>query len=187
MADDALAAGDFGDWLTGIGGALRGERSSDVPCGACTACCTASQFIHVAPDETETLARIPRALLFPAPGAPKGHVLMGYDERGHCPMLVENACSIYDHRPRACRTYDCRVFPASGVFPDEPEKAHVAARAKRWRFSYAAESDRVPHEAIRAAATFLREHPEVFPPGSAPNRGTQLAVAAVQRILVADE
>ena len=27
-------------------------------------------------------------------------------------MLAEDGCSIYAHRPRACRTYDCRVFPA---------------------------------------------------------------------------
>lgn len=112
---------------------------------------------------------------------------MGYDERGHCPMFVENACSIYEHRPRTCRTYDCRIFPASGVFPDEPEKAGVAAQARRWRFSYAAEADQVRHEAIRAAATFLREHPEVSPPGSVPSRGTQLAVAAVETVVVADE
>ena len=30
---------------------------------------------------------------------------MGYDERGHCPMLVDGDCSIYDHRPRTCRMY----------------------------------------------------------------------------------
>jgi uncharacterized protein len=102
-----------------------------VPCGDCTACCTASQFIHVGPDELDTLAVIPADLLFPAPGFPAGHVLMGHDEQGRCPMFIAGACSIYEHRPRTCRSYDCRVFATTGVVPDEPA---IAARASRWRF-----------------------------------------------------
>src|SRR5437868_3481590 len=100
--DEGLAAGDFSSWVRGMLGALRGEHGSDVPCGACTACCTSSQFVHVEPDETDTLSRIPAELLFPAPRLPRGHMLMGYDERGHCPMLIEGKCSIYEHRPRTC-------------------------------------------------------------------------------------
>lgn len=38
---------------------------------------------------------IPAELLFPAPGLPKGHVLLGYDANGHCPMLAEGGCSIF--------------------------------------------------------------------------------------------
>ena len=103
------------------------DAASDmhVPCGACTACCTSSQFVHIEPDETDTLAHVPAVLRFPAPGLPKGHVVMGYDERGHCPMLVDGACSIYEHRPRTCRTYDCRIFAVTGVEPDQPA---IAAR-----------------------------------------------------------
>src|SRR5262245_47949648 len=95
--------------------ALRGERSSDVPCGGCTACCSSSQFVLIEPDEAETLAHVPGPLLFPAPGRPDGHVLLGYDDRGRCPMLGDDGCTIYAHRPRACRTYDCRVLAAAGV------------------------------------------------------------------------
>ena len=109
-AQHDLPAGDFSSWLSELQRALRGERSSDVPCDGCTACCKSSQFIHVAPDEADTLAHVPGELLFPAPGLPDGHVLMGYDERGHCPMLIDDRCSIYEHRPRTCRTYDCRVL-----------------------------------------------------------------------------
>jgi Fe-S-cluster containining protein len=111
--------------------ALAGERDAEVPCGSCTACCRSSQFVHIAPDETRTLARIPAALLFPAPGQPKGHMVLGYDERGHCPMLVDDRCSIYTDRPRTCRTYDCRIFAATGVTPDQPL---VAEQVERWRF-----------------------------------------------------
>lgn len=178
--EQQLAAGDFSAWMEQMSRALDGHDDADVPCGTCTACCTSSQFIHVAPDETETLAHIPAALRFPAPGRPRGHVLLGYDQRGHCPMLVDNRCSIYEYRPRTCRTYDCRVFPAAGVDIEAEDKALVAQQARRWRFSYASETDRRQHDAVRAAATYLATHPEVFPDGAAPTGATQLAVLAIE-------
>jgi len=104
-------------------GVIRTGDTSNVPCGSCTACCTSSQFIHIAPDEVDPLGVIPRDVLFPAPRLPVGHVLMGYDDNGHCPMLVDGACSIYEHRPRTCRTYDCRAFAASGLELDDPTKS----------------------------------------------------------------
>ena len=146
----------------------------DVPCGGCTACCTSSQFVHIGPDETDTLARIPPELLFPAPRAPAGHVVLGYDERGHRPMVVGDRCSIYEHRPRACRTYDCRVFAAAGLDPgDDPGKGAIARQVGRWRFSD-------EHGAVRAAAAFLQANRERLPAGSVPDNVTQLAALAVQ-------
>ena len=72
MNEDApLNAGNFSTWLAEMQAALRGERDADVPCDGCTACCTSSQFVHIAPDETDTLAHISSDLLFPAPGLPK--------------------------------------------------------------------------------------------------------------------
>ena len=126
--------------------------------------------MHIGPDETDTLAHIPAALLFPAPRMPPGHVLMGYDERGHCPMLVENACSIYEHRPATCRTYDCRIFPAAGVEVEGDDKALIAQRARRWRFDFPTPADRVLHDAVKAAAAFVREHPDALPPGACPGQ-----------------
>ena len=175
-----LPAGDFSVWLGDMQAALRGERAADVPCAGCTACCTSSQFVHIGPDETETLAHVPGELLFPAPLLPRGHVVLGYDERGHCPMLVEGACSIYEHRPRACRTYDCRVFAAADLDAADDEKPLIAERARRWRFSYPTETDRKDHDAVRAAATFVREHPDELPAGTAPTTTTQAAVLAVE-------
>ena len=141
----------FGEWLADTRAAIRGERDAEVPCGECTACCTASQFIHVGPDESETLAVIPREVLFRAPGFPPGHVLMGYDDRGCCPMFKDNECSIYAHRPRTCRVYDCRVFAAADVVPDDPE---IAARVRTWRFDHPTPEDVIAHEDVkhRAAA-----------------------------------
>jgi uncharacterized protein len=178
--DGDLAAGEFSSWLDGLQEALHGEQGSEVPCGGCTACCRASQFIPIGPDETGTLARVPAALRFPAPGRPAGHVLLGYDEHGRCPMLVGNGCSIYEHRPRACRTYDCRVFAAAGIEPDEHGKADIARQARRWRFSFAsAAAGRTRQAAVRAAARFVRDHPDGSA-GAGPLTTTQVAVAAVE-------
>ena len=186
-----LDAGEFSTWLVEMDDALRGRRDADVPCGTCTACCTASQFVHIGPEETDTLARIPKSLLFAAPRMAAGHLLMGYDQRGHCPMLVDNRCSIYDHRPRTCRTYDCRVFPASGVAlvdsedavdsddADDANKALIAARAARWRFDETTAESRTQRDAVRWAAVFLADHPDAHPGGIA-RSATELAVRAVE-------
>ncbi len=150
--DDApIEAGVFSAWLREMGAALRGARDADVPCGACTACCASSQFVHVAPDETDALAHIPRELLFPAPRMAAGHVVLGYDEHGRCPMLRDDGCSIYEHRPRTCRTYDCRIFPATGIEPGGDQEP-IARRVRRWRFDFPTEGDRAELEAVRAAA-----------------------------------
>jgi Fe-S-cluster containining protein len=181
MGEGDLDAGDFSSWLVEIQAALRAERAAEVPCGGCTACCTSSQFVHVGPDETDTLAHIPAELLFPAPRMPEGHVLLGYDERGHCPMLIGNRCSIYEHRPRACRTYDCRVFPAAGVHLDEDgAKVRIAWQAERWRFNFPSPADKTAQDAVRAAARFLRGHPDLLPESAAPTNATQLAVLAIE-------
>jgi Fe-S-cluster containining protein len=179
--DRDLPAGDFSSWAVGMQAAIRGERGSDVPCNGCTACCTSSQFVHIGPDETDTLAHIPAELLFPAPRMPHGHVVLGYDERGHCPMLIDNRCSIYEHRPQTCRTYDCRVFAAAGVsIDDDDDKALIARRVRRWQFSYPTPDDRIRHDAVRAAATFLDENPERLADRDVPTNATQRAVRAIE-------
>jgi Fe-S-cluster containining protein len=147
MSESPLPAGEFSEWLAGMQAALRGDADSDVPCGSCTACCTSSQFVHIEPDEIETLAFIPAELLFPAPGQPIGHVVMGYDQDGRCPMLTEAGCSIYEHRPRTCRVYDCRLFVALGrVNEDTPL---IAQRIRAWEFTFADDAGREVAKSIR--------------------------------------
>jgi Fe-S-cluster containining protein len=145
---DGDAPVPFGPWLAGMRRALRGEHDAEVPCGSCTACCRAAQFVHIGPEETDARAHIPAELLVPAPGRP-GYLVMGYDEQGHCPMLGEVGCTIYAHRPVACRTYDCRIFAAAGVTPND---AGVTERVRRWSFSYSTVDERAEHAAVRAAA-----------------------------------
>ena len=149
-----IDAGPFATWLADTQAAIRGEHDATVPCGECTACCTSSQFVHVGPEETDTLAHLPASVLFPAPGFPPGHLLMGYDDRGHCPMFVDDGCSVYEHRPRTCRTYDCRVFAAADVVPEQPA---IAARVRHWRFAEPGPEDIAAHAAVRRSAARLTD------------------------------
>jgi Fe-S-cluster containining protein len=169
----------FSAWLRRTRRAQVTDEGASVPCGECRACCTSSYFIHIRPDEFQTLARIPEELLFAAPGLPKGNVLLGYDENGHCPMFIKNQCSIYDYRPQTCRNYDCRIFPATGL-QVEDDKKFIAQQARRWQFAISTTQDRKHLSAVQAAAKFLRTHAEDFPPGFVPNNSTQQAVLAIK-------
>ena len=175
-----LPAGCFSSWLLGIRQALVKETGAEVPCGECNACCRSSYFIHIRPEETQTLTRIPKALLFPAPLQPKGNKLLGYDEQGRCPMLINDKCSIYDHRSRTCRNYDCRIFTASGIIAGDDSKAMISQQIRRWKFSYPTQRDHDQHFAVQAAATFLQEHAKLFPGGFVPSNPTQLAILALK-------
>ena len=174
-----IPAGDFSTWLVDTREVLAAGGAADVPCGECTACCRSSYFIHVEPDESAALAAIPEELLFPAPGRPDGHRVLGFDEDGCCPMLVEDRCSIYADRPRTCRSFDCRLFAAADVTAVASDKAPVAERAARWRFSYPAAQDGAEHAAVKSAAGFLREHPDHYA-GKGVDNPSRLALLAIK-------
>jgi uncharacterized protein len=178
----ALPAGEFSEWLrqTRRAQALR-VIGADVACGTCNACCRSSYFIHVRPEETETLRRIPRSLQFPAPGLPRGNVLLGFNQHGQCPMLIDDRCSIYDHRPQTCRDYDCRVFAATGIDPGKDVgRAQLAERVRQWTFIHRDDAARAAQSAVQAAAAFLQDHRDSFPPDALPGNPVQLAVLAIE-------
>jgi Fe-S-cluster containining protein len=175
-----ISAGNFSTWLEQTRQAQNTGKGIDVPCGECNACCRSSYFIHITPDEKETIARIPKALLFPAPGLPKGNLVLGYDKNGHCPMFKENKCSIYEHRPQTCRKYDCRVFAASGLFPRDDKKQKIVQHSLRWQFDFQTDYERKQISALRKAARFLKEHADLFPEGFVPRNTTQQAILAIK-------
>lgn len=179
-AQHDLPAGRFSSWLHHTQNALINENGVEVPCDKCNACCRSFYFIHIGPEETRTLSRIPKELLFAAPGYPKGNMLLGYDENGHCPMLIDNKCSIYEDRPLTCRNYDCRIFPAAGLAAGDDDKPLITQQIRRWKFSFPGLLDRTQYSAVQAAATFLKEHAECFPAGVIPRNSTQLAVLAIK-------
>ena len=165
-------AGEFGRWLAGLKAALSDGTGIDVPCGSCAACCSSGQLIPVGVDEADALAHIPPDHLLSMPGEP-GTFVLAHDASGCCSQLTADGCSVYLHRPRACRNYDCRIFPAAGVRPDEPLIAEAAAR---WRFSHASEQARQQHSDVRTAAVVLG-----FPGGlTSPVSPTQHAIAAIE-------
>ena len=172
-------AGPFSAWLRDAREALRTGTGTDVPCGECNACCRSSYFIHIQPGETRTLEALGKAAVIDAPGLPTGHKLMGHGKDGACPKLVESRCTVYADRPQTCRNYDCRVFAAAGIRESE-DKPRINERVGQWRFEYPALQDRKEHEAVQAAAKFIRENARLFPGGRIPATASQLAVLAIK-------
>jgi Fe-S-cluster containining protein len=181
---EAVAAGPFGPWLQDIRASLRGTGGTDVPCGSCVGCCVSSYFIPIRPEDKAARERISPELLVSAPGMAAGHRMMGYRQDGTCPMLQSGRCSIYEHRPQTCRDYDCRIFAAAGIDAGGSDKHVINRRVRAWRFTYSSERERRTHEAVRAAATFIRNHRESFPGGRAPTAPTGIAVLAVKAFSV---
>lgn len=179
-----IDAGEFGEWLAGSEATQVQGADADVPCGSCNACCRSSYFIHITPEDKNALSAIPEPLLFSAPGLPAGHFVMGYNEHGECPMLLNDRCSIYLSRPQTCRAYDCRIFSAAGMAPGEADKSLVLERTAHWTFSYANDTSRKQHAAVTTAANWLkreqRNAKSKLPDGFIPSNSTQQAVLALQ-------
>ena len=68
VSDDVLAPASSRCGSPACKRCCAAKRSPPCRAVTCTACCTSSQFVHIEPDETDTLAHIPAALRFPAPG-----------------------------------------------------------------------------------------------------------------------
>jgi hypothetical protein len=178
IEQSSLHAGRFSTWLRNIRNALAESGGMNVPCGECNACCRSSHFIHIKPEETSTLCRIPKELLFPAPLLPTGHMVLGYDEHGRCPMFIRNKCSIYKYRPATCRSFDCRVIAASGIAVKDNNL--IAQHARCWKFSCITKGDRNLLSAVQAAASFLIKYPECIRDNFVPIDAIQLAVLAIK-------
>lgn len=181
--EESIPAGSFSSWLDRMRRSQKTGEGMNVRCGDCTGCCTSSYFIHIKSGETSTLAVIPKRLLFPAPGMPKGDKVLGYDQNGFCPMMKKNKCMIYEHRPATCRSYDCRIFSATGFSPGD-ERPVISRRAARWEFDLSAEDDRIKFRAVRMAADFIRKHPDSFPPGFIPDNASRQAMLALKTYMV---
>jgi hypothetical protein len=175
-----LLAGTFSIWLRNIRKALLENRSMDIPCGECDACSRSSYFIHIKPEETRTCRRIPKELLFPAPLRPEGHMVLGYDKSGRCPMLVGNKCSIYRNRPATCRIFDCRILAASRLELDDNDNNFIVQQARRWKFRYPTKRDCNLFSAVQDAATFLMRHPECLQNNWVPRDAIQISVLAIK-------
>jgi hypothetical protein len=136
-------------------------------------------FIHIQPEEIQAIKRIPPEILFQAPWLPKGHLMMGFNEQGHCPMLVDNKCSIYDVRPQTCRDYDCRVFAATGVAVDLKRQPEIAKRVAQWVFQHDSAASKDEQARLKSAAAFLCQNRDLFPPDSISYNPSEIALLAI--------
>lgn len=175
-----VAAGSFGAWLEQTRAALRGDGGVEVPCGECVGCCVSSYPIPLRADDSRAIAEVP--LQFFA-RMPNGQAVMIAREDGTCPMFNAGGCSIYRDRPQTCRDYDCRVFAAAGIDAGGDEREVINRRVRAWRFSYSSDAERLAHEAVRAAAAFIRDRAHRFD-ARLPRTPTGIAVLAIKTYTV---
>lgn len=157
---NTVAAGPFGTWLRQMRRSLKGSEGMDVPCGDCVGCCVSGYSVQLRPEDQRARAMIPAQLLVSPPGFPAAHLTVQPRPNGLCPMLHDAKCTIYHVRPQTCLDYDCRIFAAAAI---DAGKSIIDKRVREWRFSYPTEEDWREHEAVRAAAAFIREHRDSFP------------------------
>lgn len=84
----------------------------DVPCGSCAMCCE-KLTPFLLPEEVAS-GLYPLSLITPTKEQLQtnpeiGPIVTLYRKKeGGCGMFVDGKCSIYEHRPRSCRQFDCR-------------------------------------------------------------------------------
>lgn len=142
--------------------ALLGNEGMDVPCGDCVGCCVSGYSLQLRPEDQRAANRIPATFVVSSHGSAKGHLTVQPLPSGVCPMLEGGRCSIYADRPQTCLDYDCRIFAAAGIDAGGEDKAVINKRVREWRFSYPEQTDRQEHEAVRAAAAFIRDRRDSF-------------------------
>lgn len=143
----------YGGRLREFLGALSFSKPSPVPCGECRQCCY-HHCVDVDPgvESAEDLAHLS---LVPHPKAQGGFAL-AKGEDGACIHLGPDGCTVYEHRPRACRYYDCRAFSAIGVIDTYEGGRHSPA----WEFERSDLRERIYQAALRLAA---QHHIETTP------------------------
>ena len=104
----ARNAGDPVEFLARLKASIiaeeRGERpTTNVACNGCTACCYYHQVdFDPVKERTEDLAHLETV------GIEGGRVRLKKRDDGACIHLGDEGCTVYAHRPRPCRSYDCR-------------------------------------------------------------------------------
>lgn len=175
-------AGPFSEWLELTQNAILTGCEVDVPCRDCSACCKSGFNIAVSKKEKEIMERVPKSLLLEFPGVPDIYYLEP-DLQGRCHLLEKKLCSIYEDRPWSCRTYDCRIYTATGILPDEKAQSPVNQRIRSWKFSYPTQLDRDQHiKLLRAAALLVKSRRTGSWEGSSKNG----RITALQAILFTD-
>lgn len=86
-----------------------------VPCNGCTACCRGDQAVELNADhgdDPDLYGPENLAIQFFGKSGRSGVVLMRRPN-GDCTFLRKGRCTIYEKRPAACRSFDCRRIRAA--------------------------------------------------------------------------
>jgi Fe-S-cluster containining protein len=86
----------------------RGD-AGPVPCGGCSACC---YYDGIPVDKKRDRRRLPHLL---TERNAEGGLVLQRRADGACAHLGARGCTVYEHRPSACRSFDCRAFAAMGL------------------------------------------------------------------------
>ena len=120
-----------------------------------------SQFVHIGPDETDTLAHIPAELAVPAPGCRRATWCSATTSTAtaRCSSTAR-APSTSTGRARAARTTAASSpRPGSRSTTTTTPRSTIGRRVRRWRFDFADDADRVARtKRYVAAVGFMPEH-----------------------------
>lgn len=135
--------------------ALHPEIRSEVrvPCNDCRACCYHKRIeLHTARDQAD----LPFLDAVPDDQRP-GQFMLRKRPDGACIHLGPDGCTVYKHRPYACRMYDCRPVGLAGL----AETYDAGHRSPAWVPQPQDEDDLLNIHALTAAAqTYIKLHPD---------------------------
>jgi len=151
--ESKVNAGEFATWIEELTRTMKGVSKGNVPCGDCAGCCTS--------------------------GLEKRHFLLGYDEKGHCPMFKTDKCSIYESRPEICRQYDCRVLAASKIEISD-ESQEITAQVNSWEFEFTSAKRIELGNAVELAVSFLTNYANKFSTGFTSPMSAQIAEMGIR-------
>jgi hypothetical protein len=97
------------------------------PCAGCSACC---YYAGVPVDKKRDRRRLPHLL---TERDRDGVLVLRQRPDGACVHLGERGCTVYEHRPSVCRSFDCRAFAAMGLV----EHCGPNHRTPDWQFAAA--------------------------------------------------
>jgi Fe-S-cluster containining protein len=102
-------------------------HEATVNCGHCTACCRDAPLIVLTEGERpEPFDKMVRIVVECDDGKEKSFWLLPHQPNGDCYYLRDGQCSVYEQRPKMCRTFDCRFIalkPNDFDMSDEVVKA----------------------------------------------------------------
>jgi hypothetical protein len=144
----------YGGGLGPFLGKLSFDREAAVPCQGCNQCCYHAR-VDVYPDKErpENLAQ-----LDVVPHADGNGFVLAKRDDGACVHLGSGGeCTVYQHRPQACRLYDCRAFSVIGLV----DTFNGGRNSPAWVFDTRTADERVMDLALRLAAeNYIAGHPQ---------------------------